>query len=455
MRAQKLTSKRCTSAALLCVFFTVITPPKLLWAAGKTVYVLYEKGSRFQEIALDGLRSQMPNFTPLYLGDEAPLKKCDSGDTALVVAIGKAALDRAVELCRETPVVFSLVSAPRSGPYKSYRNVTGVSFDVSFRHFLAELQKVMKPGSRIGFLYSSTQNEFLATEMDYVEAEFGFTGIRERIEGRDQIGVKVKQLIETDRARAIWVLPDPLYNAAIFRKLAQLCREKGVLLITNFEVLVKEAGAAFALAPSYFDTGVQTAELANRVLAGTAPADSAYERPRQFGVYLNLKLFEEQKIPLPDDLRYKEKVTTLLDEAQELVKNGQTGSALAKFKEATKYDKKNTVARYFINSITAQDNYNAALARLRSGNRRGAIVLLVAAAPFLTEARTKLNALRAEMRGDSIGIFQQGVASFKNRKYRDCINAMSLVLMIDPANREAELYKEKAEKRAKAVSAIR
>jgi antibiotic biosynthesis monooxygenase (ABM) superfamily enzyme len=52
-------------------------------------------------------------------------------------------------------------------------------------------------------------------------------------------------------------------------------------------------------------------------------------------------------------------------------------------------------------------------------------------------------------------IFEQGVSNFKNKKYQECINTMNLVLMIDPGNREAEIYREKAGKRAKAVSAIR
>ncbi|MBN8219547.1 MAG: hypothetical protein J0L53_01410 [Spirochaetes bacterium] len=422
---------------------------------GKHTYILYEKGSRFQEITLDGILSRLPTAKPLVLGDESALKNCDDGGTAAVITIGKPSLDKALETCKTTPVVFSLVSAPRFGDYKSHRNVTGVSFDLSFRLFLTEFQKVMKPGSRIGFIYSSAQNEFLTTEIDYVESEFNFTGVRVKIENREQIGAKVKQLIEEEKVKAIWVLPDPLYNQAIFRKLADLCAEKGILLVTNFEVLVTEAGAAIALAPSYFDTGVQTGEMAQKIIAGINPYDVSYQRPRQSGVYLNLKLFQELRIDLPDDLRFKEKVTTLLNDAQELQKDGNTGSALVKFREVLKYDKKNATATYFVNSIQARANLNGAYARIQSGNRRGAIPLLIAASPFLPEARARLASLRAEMRGEVGGIFAQGVAQFKNKKYQECINTMNLVLMIDPGNREAEIYKEKSGKRAKAVSAIR
>lgn len=417
------------------------------------VYVLHEQGSRLQDIALDGIKSKL-SVTPVTLGDDSVLRSCDSG-AAAVIAIGKPSLDKALEYCKKTPIVFSLVSAPRFGPYKSNRNVTGVSFDLSFRLFLAEFQKILKPGSRIGFVYSSALNDFLTSEIDYVESEFNFTGVRAHVETREQIGPKVKQLIEEENVKAIWVLPDPLYNQAIFKKLSDVCVEKGVLLVTNFEALVTDAGAAIALAPSYFDTGVQTAEIAQRVIAGTNPYDIAYQRPRQSGVYLNLRLFQELKINLPDDLKFKEKVTTLLNDAQELQKEGKTNSALVKFREVLKYDKKNTTATYFVNSITARENLNAAYARINSGNRRGAIPLLIAASHFLPEARNRLYSLRAEMRGEVGGIFEQGVAHFKNKRYKECINTMNLVLMIDPGNREAEIYKEKSGKRAKAVSALR
>lgn len=425
-----------------------------LWAKEKSgVYILREQGSRLQEIVADGVQSKL-RATDVFLGDETALRSCDEAASA-VIALGKPALDKALEYCKKTPVIFSLVSAPRYGPYKQHRNVTGVSFDLSFRLFLAELRKILKSGARIGFIYSSPLNDFLTAEIEYVESEFNFTGVRAQIETRDQIGPKVKQLIEEEDAKAIWILPDPLYNQAIFKKLAQVCAEKGVLLVTNFEALVTEAGAAIALAPSYFDTGVQTAEIAERVLSGVSPYDIAYQRPRQSGVYLNLRLFEQLKINLPDDLKFKEKVTTLINEAQDLQKEGKSAVALSKFREALKYEKKNPTATYFVNLLTAQDNLNAAYARLKAGNRRAALPLLVASAPFLPEARNRLHSLRAEMRGELNGIYAQGVQQFKNRKYKECIHTMNLVLMIAPGYRDAEVYKEKSGNRAKAVSSLR
>ncbi|MBV6492517.1 MAG: hypothetical protein LDLANPLL_00511 [Turneriella sp.] len=439
-------------SALALFLTTLFSLP--LYAAGE-VRIVYEKGSRFQEITLDGIQSRLTHAKAFALGDDAAFNNCDGGGVAVLIAIGKPSLDRAMAACKETPVVFSLVSAPRLGDIKSHSNVTGVSFDLSFRLFLAEFQKILKPGARIGFIYSSPENEFLATEIDYVESEFNFTGIRLHAESRDELGAKIQQLMEKDKVSAIWVLPDPLYNQAIFRKLADLCAEKGVLLVTNFEVLVSDAGAAIALAPSYFDTGVQTAEVAQKVLEGTPPFDISYQRPRTSGVYLNLPLFERLKINLPNDLRYKEKVTTLLNEAQDLQKAGQVQQALPKFREVLRYDKKNTTAHYFINSIESKNHYNTALKRINAGNKIGAIGLLIASSPFLPEARTRLTSLRAELRGQVPGIFRRGVAQFRGKKYRDTINTMNLVLMIEPTHHEAQLYKEKAEKRAKAVSAIR
>ena len=446
-------SERKYLCTALLVFIIVGAPPQTQAAKPKQVFALYEKGVRVQEIALDGVLSKVA-VKPVVLGEDNILRDCDEAASA-VVAIGKPALDKALEYCRTTPVVFSLVSAPRVGPYKQNENVTGVSFDLSFRLFLSELQKVLKSGARIGFIYSSEVNEYLAGEMDYLEGEFNLISLRQRIDRREQIGATIKDLIENKKVAAIWVLPDPLYNQAIFKKLATVCEEKRVVLVTNFEALVKSAGAALALAPSYFDTGVQTAEIVQQILAGTRPAEIAYQRPRQSGVYLNLALFDKFGIELPNDLRYKEKVTTLINDGQDLLKEGKSSAALAKFREALRYDKKNTTAGYFASLIEARDNYAAATARLQQGNRRGALPLLLSAARVLPEARSRLAALRAEMRTDFGVVFQQGVQQFKARRYRECIQSMNLALMIEPGHQEATLYKEKAEKRAKAVTAIR
>ncbi|MCX7632034.1 MAG: hypothetical protein N2Z22_01735 [Turneriella sp.] len=419
----------------------------------KPIYILHEPQVKIQTITLGGILSKL-SARELALNNASELSGCD-GKVGLVVAIGRAALDKALEYCKETPVIFSLVSAPQQGNYKVLPNVTGVSFDLSFRLFLTELKKILPEGSKIGFIYSSAQNDFLTGEMGYIESDFNLIGVRLIAEDRAQIGAHVKPLIENEQVQAIWVLPDPLYNQAVFKKLAAICREKRVLLVTTFEVLVKEAGAALALAPNYFDTGVQTAELAQKVLAGTPPSRVAYQRPRQFGVYINLELFEKWNMELPTELRYKEKVTTLLNEAIDLQNAGKSNEALPKFREALKYDKQNTTARYFVDLIEARQNYALAQSRLNAGNKLGALPLLLSAARILPEARAQVAGVRAELRGEAQAFFERGVAQFKNRKYNECIQSMNMALMIDPTLKEAELYKEKSNRRARAVAAIK
>lgn len=420
----------------------------------KPIYALYENQVKIQAITLSGITSKLSGIRELTLDKAGELSGCDTR-AALVIAIGRAALDKALEYCKETPVVFTLVSAPQQGNYKVLPNVTGVSFDLSFRLFLNELKKILPEGSKIGFIYSSAQNDFLTGEMSYLESDYNLMGVRLIAEERAQIGAHVKHLIENEQVRGIWVLPDPLYNQAVFKKLADICREKRTLLITTFEVLVKEAGAALALAPNYFDTGVQTAELVQKIVAGTSPRQIAYQRPRQFGVYINLELFEQWKMELPLELKYKEKVTTLLNLAIDLQNAGKSTEALPKFREALKYDKQNSTARYFVDLIEARQNYATALSRINSGNKLAALPLLLSAARVLPEARAQVAGVRADLRGEAQNFFQRGVTQFKNRKYNDCIQSMNMALMIDPNLKEAELYKEKSNRRARAVAAIR
>ena len=120
------------SALCACVGFfltlSVFTPALNSAETAKQIYILYEKGSRFQEITLDGIQSRLAHTKPLVLGDEGDLKNCDGGDVTAVIAIGRPSLDKSLESCKSTPVIFSLVSAPQFGSYRKHRNVTGVSF---------------------------------------------------------------------------------------------------------------------------------------------------------------------------------------------------------------------------------------------------------------------------------------------------------------------------------------
>lgn len=440
--------------SLLC-----LSPLFLAWALNAEsksapVYVVQERGSTLHEIVVQGVRSKIPAVKVQYLDELNDLPRCDS-EIAAVIAVGKPALDSLLDLCKRTPVVFTLVNAPRYLELHKIPNVTGVTLDISLRYFFNEMRRFLKPRSRLGFIYSTDLNDFLLREADYIEGEYDFIVTRNKIGDLAGLGRALKQLIEKDKIAALWILPDPLFNAAIFRKISEICKANNVLLVSNFEALVKEAGAAFALAPDVFGVGAQAAEIVKQLEKGVSPSEIPFRTPQNTGVYLNLEIFRTFKIALPDDLRFREKVTSLNERGQKLAQEGKTAEALALFRKALGYDKKNAVAKYYMDSIRAKNAYATALAYLQKGDRIAALPFMAQAATMIAEARPKLSQLRNELKAHAGTVFESGVREFKNKKYNACLNAMNLVLLIDPGNNQAELYREKAARRAQAVKRLR
>ncbi len=437
---------------LYCWFFFQLP----LAAAGKQIYLFHDPTVKLYRITASGFLSQKEQARVIPAPEaETILRNCDATADKIMVTLGQDMLNKALSYCRTTPVIFAHVSAPQQAGYRGYPNVTGISFELSLRPYLTELKKLLPRGSHIGFIYSTEQNEFIATEMDYLEAEFNLIGVRKKIDSREKLGETVQELIERDGIAALWVMPDPLYNRAVFRRLAEICREKKIILVTNFEALVKEAGAALALAPSYFDVGLQLAEITTAIEKGISPRNIAFGQPQKIGAYINPAVFAQIGITPPADLRNREKVTLLVDEAQDQLTAGNTAAALTKFREALRLDRQNTVAEYYVRLLEARENYQEANNLLQAGKSLQALPLLISAAATLPEARAKLISLRGELQNQAATLLRNGKEAFHTKKYNQCLQAMNLVLMIDPGNSEAALYREKAQRRAQAVADIR
>lgn len=421
------------------------------------VYFVYSEAIKLHKITLNGFQSKRENIE--LVESQAVMRKlsdCETKKDSIVVVLGKDLLDNVLQYCQKVPVVFAHVSAPQTGDYRTnYTNATGIGFEVSLRYFLEDLKRLVPEGSRIGFIYSSDTNDFLTNEIKYLEVEYGLIGERFRIETREELGEAIKNLIDEKKIKVLWVMPDPIYNRAVFRKLAEICIEKKVILVTNFEALVKEVGAAFALAPSYFDVGVQLTQIVAKIEKGVPPYQIPFAQPQKIGTYVNTEVFKKLGIAIPEDIKNREKVTDLVDMGMDLLNMGQSKEALAKFREALRYDKKSTVANYYVNLLEAKENYAIALELLQNQNTIAALPYLVMAADFLAEARAKLNMVRQELKGELNRFLKEGVAAFQQKKYKECIQNMKIVLMLEPNHREAELYIEKAEKRARAVAEIR
>jgi hypothetical protein len=84
-----------------------------------------------------------------------------------------------------------------------------------------------------------------------------------------------------------------------------------------------------------------------------------------------------------------------------------------------------------------------------------AIPGLADAALFMREAEVELARVRGLLRRDIPTLENAGIACYEKKQYRDCINLMKKILLIDPDNRKAKLYLPRAERRHRAIETLK
>lgn len=97
---------------------------------------------------------------------------------------------------------------------------------------------------------------------------------------------------------------------------------------------------------------------------------------------------------------------------------------------------------------TKADNY------IDQKNYIQAIPHLQFCAPYIKSCETDLVKYRKELSAEIDAWERDGISQYETGKYKDCINIMEKILLIDPPNRTAAIYLPRAIKRQKAIEAL-
>ncbi|MBV6493912.1 MAG: hypothetical protein LDLANPLL_01936 [Turneriella sp.] len=420
------------------------------------IVIFYNPQINIHTIIKDGILSRLPNAQPVDSREiNNTLSDCDSQKLRAIITVGKSSTDTAISFCKKTPIIFTLVSAPKFLGYQNYTNVTGVSQDIPMDTYLENLQSLLAKGTKIGFAYQSDESNYLTSEIEFIESKYGITSIRRKVSSLKELGPVLENMVLERKIRAFWMVPDALFNMAAFQKLAKLCYKHKILLITSFRPLVRDDGAAFAIAPSYFSLGVQTAALVRNVMHSKQPSDFAIELPEKTGIYVSEKIIHDFNLRLPDRLKFRQRISVLIEEGQNAYKEQKYATARALFLKALQLDRTNTEAQHYSRMVGAQVAYQQARQMLASGNKANAVLLLMSAASFVPEARDELVRTRNSLRHNLPSLVQAGENAYNNKKYKECIQQMTIVLAVDPEHRVAQAYIQKSKSRMKAIKAIR
>ena len=248
------------------------------------------------------LRTFMIGQSPA--GDQAVADSVRSCNPRLVLTIGSTATGIAQHHLPQVPIVFAGVMYPvLSGFVQTIQepggHITGASLDipneVQFRYF----KKIIPGIERIGVLYTANTASLIAPARAVAR---GMGLELHAIEIRDSR--EIPQVFDSLAltVQGVWSVADPvLFDPQATRYILLNTLRKN-LPFMGFSRYVVESGALFALDFDYKAVGIQAGQIANRVLAGEAPASVSVSAADVIWFHYNEKTAQHIHVTIPDEL---------------------------------------------------------------------------------------------------------------------------------------------------------
>jgi len=216
------------------------------------------------------------------------------------------ALQSALARGRGTPIVFTMVSNPvivKAG--KSDTNhlpfVTGAYLDQPVTEMLEALKHCVPRVHHIGTVYTPAEinsvfdKEKLEKAARQAGFEFESVGITESGD--------ISDAVTTLAGRHIDVLVQITDNliASGFPALMSSARRSHLPVVT-YSPTVADMGPMFIIARDYYDNGVESGQIAARVLRGESTADIPFLSVPKLNYVVNLKVAESYHVRIPQEL---------------------------------------------------------------------------------------------------------------------------------------------------------
>ncbi|MBI3394442.1 MAG: peptide ABC transporter substrate-binding protein [Spirochaetia bacterium] len=505
---------------LFAALFTLsLFGPHPLSSSGKErrIEVLLSSDTGIYAEALAGIQSSIDGEVRItYLdslgedsGVESYFRERDTAGTDAFVVLGMRAAKAALDNVQKKPVIFSMITSPRTLDFKSDR-ACGVALDVSIAEYFRTLREIAPQARRVTAFYTTAEGEYQAAEGDYFDLRFGYQYKRLRLRSKEDFSSALQNL--KGKTDAFYLIADPLYDSERFEQLSRFCRENGIVLMTGFASLVR-AGTTFGIAPDYGKIGVMTAGMANRVASGQSDCRKEGTMfPEQTFLSLNLTYAKASGLAIPQPVVERARLTELLQAGVNLWNDGKLRSAKIVFETILRRDPANQTALFYRDLITQRTtgtevrplllqarrfresgNLEAAagiyrqVMRVYPGQREASEGLetcltslsesaredgerLAQSGSFLEairryaaslnysekndRARADLEQLRRTQQPHLQEYFRTGVQHYQQREYDLAVHSFENVLLIDPRNQQAQEYLRIASKKKEAVDRL-
>ncbi|NVM04775.1 MAG: ABC transporter substrate-binding protein [Candidatus Helarchaeota archaeon] len=281
----------------------------------KIVALLSKDYKEYRE-ALEGFRKALSDSNIRYditlinnMEDDVSIAKLvndiRNNNPDLILAIGSRALYKINTYIKDIPIVFSMVLNPNTNNSKNTRltnngNITGVTLSIPVRKQFAIFKEILPNLITIGVIYSPEENGKLVEEAKSALKQLNIDLIAADVKGEREVPKTLNYLINV--VDAIWIIVDNAVNSVeSMRNIILESVRNDIPVMGPSEKYVK-AGATFAVSADYESIGMQSGEMAIKILNGKQPSSLPIEYPQDFVIYINEKITNWIGLKIPDKI---------------------------------------------------------------------------------------------------------------------------------------------------------
>ena len=207
-------------------------------------------------------------------------KNCD-----LLLGVATSSARALVTATTKIPTLFTAVTDPAAGNITG-DNVTGTSDMAPIAEQIKLIKKIAPDCKKVGFLYcSGEENSKKQVDMAKEQCEIEGFGTKDFTVTATSDIATVAETINPDEIQAVFIPTDNLLAANMIAA-CNVLTPKGIPVIAGEEGMCEDDEGLASLSIDYKKLGVQTAEIAIKILGGEKPSDIPFEYYNQAATFI-------------------------------------------------------------------------------------------------------------------------------------------------------------------------
>lgn len=202
----------------------------------------------------------------------------------VILAVGILAATLAKEHFPDIPIIFCMVINHDRFNLQG-TNITGISSEASIEDQFSVLKDILGPHKNVGVIYDPEKTRKIVAEANTVAKQFDFNLVKSEVLLEKDVEPALKNIIQ--KIDALWLIPDStVITKKNLNSIPKITLNSHLPVFSTSDAMVK-AGALISVSPDYKETGIQAAQLAQRLLANPTTTSLGVQQPKKLKLTLN------------------------------------------------------------------------------------------------------------------------------------------------------------------------